>query len=207
MRYKKQKTSDEAWLEFCVDKTLEEITEHFKVAKSSARTRCSMLGIKIRKDKNGKYPGIEEYAKTHTIRECALFYNSNYSTIVQYIRAHDIKYKPELTTKGIERVVTKRTGIAQDMIITLCDSYSMASIAKVFGYTKERVRQIYHEAKQKERKIQKLTTKELRKLLNNYSGGQLFNKTEEQMRKYIRYNFICSEYTVRTLAKEFCNPR
>ena len=73
MRYKQKDTSDEAWLEFCVDKTLEEITEHFKVAKSTARVRCSTLGIKIRIDKKEKYPGIEEYARTHTIKECALF--------------------------------------------------------------------------------------------------------------------------------------
>ena len=147
MRYKHKNTSDEAWLEFCVDRTLEEISEHFKVAKTSAKTRCSTLGIKLRLDKKEKYPGIEEYARTHTIKECALFYNSKYSTIFQYLKVHDIKYKLELTSKGIERVVTKRTGTAHDMIVTLCDYYSIASIAKIFGYSKERVRQIYHEAK------------------------------------------------------------
>ena len=51
--------------------------------------------------------------------------------------------------------------------------------------------------------MNKLTTKELRRLLNEYTGGQLFNKTEAEMRKYIRTNFSCSEYTVRKLAKEF----
>lgn len=51
--------------------------------------------------------------------------------------------------------------------------------------------------------MNKLTTKELREILNNYTGGQLFNKTEAEMRKYIRTNFTCSEYTVRKLAKEF----
>ena len=54
MRYKHKNTSDEAWLEFCVDKTLEEISEHFKVAKTSAKTRCSTLGIKLRLDKKRK---------------------------------------------------------------------------------------------------------------------------------------------------------
>lgn len=147
MRYKQKNTSDEAWLEYCINKSLEEVAEHFHVAKTTARVRCSILGIKLRLYKKEKYPGIEEYARTHTIKECALFYNSKYGTIIQYLKAHDIKYKLELTTKGIERVVTKRTGTAHDMIVTLCDYYNMASIAKVFGYSKERVRQIYHEAK------------------------------------------------------------
>ena len=51
--------------------------------------------------------------------------------------------------------------------------------------------------------MDKLTTKELRTYLLNYTGGHLFKKTEKEMRKYIRFNFNCTEYTVRTLAKEF----
>ena len=39
--------------------------------------------------------------------------------------------------------------------------------------------------------MNKLTTKELRRLLNEYTGGQLFNKTEAEMRKYIEEK--CSE--------------
>lgn len=148
MRYKQKDTSDEAWLEFCVDKTLEEISEHFKVAKTTARTRCSTLGIKLRHEKKQeRYPGIEEYAKTHTIHECASHYNVNYSTISTYLNIHKIEHKRALTSKNVERVVRKRTGEVQDMIITLCDHYNMSSVARVFGYSKERVRQIYHAAK------------------------------------------------------------
>lgn len=43
----------------------------------------------------------------------------------------------------------KRTGEAQDMILTLCDTYSFAAIGRVFGYSRERVRQIYEEKRGK----------------------------------------------------------
>lgn len=36
----------------------------------------------------------------------------------------------------------KRTGEAMDMIKTLLDFYTDASIARVFGYSRERIRQI-----------------------------------------------------------------
>lgn len=51
--------------------------------------------------------------------------------------------------------------------------------------------------------MERITTRELRRILNNYTDGNCFNKTAREMRKYIRKNFNCSEYTVRTLAKEF----
>lgn len=41
----------------------------------------------------------------------------------------------------------KRTGEAMDMIKTLLDFYTDASIARVFGYSKERIRQIRMEVK------------------------------------------------------------
>ena len=45
----------------------------------------------------------------------------------------------------------KHTGEAQDMIKTLCATYTDASIARVFGYSKERIRQLRMEAeKEKE---------------------------------------------------------
>lgn len=52
--------------------------------------------------------------------------------------------------------------------------------------------------------MQKISTKELRRILNEYTGGSVFNKTEKEMRFYIRQNFFCSEYTISVLAKEFC---
>lgn len=49
----------------------------------------------------------------------------------------------------------------------------------------------------------RLTTKELRKILLDYTGGQLFNKSVKGMENYIRINFNTTEYAVKTLAKEF----
>lgn len=53
--------------------------------------------------------------------------------------------------------------------------------------------------------MNKLTTKELREILNDYTNGRGFNKTQREVRRYIRQNFYCSESTVYTLAKEFAN--
>ena len=42
----------------------------------------------------------------------------------------------------------KRTGEAHDMIKYLSKSFTMASIARVFGYSKERIRQICVESEE-----------------------------------------------------------
>lgn len=53
----------------------------------------------------------------------------------------------------------------------------------------------------------KVSTKELREILNSYTNGKSFDKTIREMKRYIRQNFLCSEYTVETLAREFAGKR
>lgn len=150
MRYKNGVSSDASWVKFCVDKTVEEVAEHFNVALTTAKSRASALGIKFKKkEKKERYPGITEYAGSHTVKECAEKYNTKLNTIASYLRSNKISYKKELTSKGIEWRARKRTGEAQDMIVTLCDFYTYASIARVFGYSKERVRQLYNSSQLK----------------------------------------------------------
>lgn len=142
MRYKNGISSDVEWTKFCVNRTAEEVAEHFNVAITTVRSRACALGIKLKKKE--RYLGITEYARSHTIRECADKYNVQIGTMTTYMRNNKISHKRELTSKDIERRAIKRTGEAQDMIITLCDFYTYASIARVFGYSTERVRQLYN---------------------------------------------------------------
>lgn len=155
MHYKTRPTSDEAWRQY-IDgtKTVEEVAEHFGVQLTSARTRASELGLHFKKKEPWLFrnnPGIKEYAATHTADEIAEHYGMKPVNVYSLLNSYGIKYKRKLTSKGVARAVKHRTGEAQDMIVTLCDFYSQASIARVFGYFKERVRQLYNEAKAKER--------------------------------------------------------
>lgn len=155
MHYKTRPTSDEAWRQY-IDgtKTVEEVAEHFGVQITTARTRASMLGLPLKRKEPRffrDYPGIKEYAVTHTAKEVAEHYGMRLTTVYTMFNSYGIKYKRQTTSKGVARAVQHRTGEAQDMIITLCDFYSQASVARVFGYSKERVRQIYNEAKAKEK--------------------------------------------------------
>lgn len=155
MHYKTRPTSDEAWRQY-IDgtKTVEEVAEHFDVSVSSARNRASVLGLRLKR-REPRFltdnPGIKEYAATHTAEEIAKHYNMKLYNVYTMLNSYGFKYKRKPTSKSVARAVKHRTGEAQDMIVTLCDFYSQASIARVFGYSKERVRQIYNEAKAKER--------------------------------------------------------
>ena len=147
MRYNKSKETERIWKEYCVDKTIDEIAEHFNVEKGYARQRCCNFGIKVKHIVTVKYAGLEDYARHHTISEAAEQYNCPKSRIYQYARRHNIEFVREPKKYGVERAVYKRTGEVRDMIVTLCDYYSYASIGRVFGYSRERIRQIWKESK------------------------------------------------------------
>ena len=155
MHYKTRPTSDEAWRQY-IDgtKTVEEVAEHFGVQITSARVRASELGLQFKKKEPRFFrdnPDIIEYAATHTADEIAERYSMKHNAVYTMLNAYGIKYMRKNTSKGVARAVQHRTGEAHDMIVTLCDFYSQASIARVFGYSKERVRQLYNEAKAKEK--------------------------------------------------------
>lgn len=50
--------------------------------------------------------------------------------------------------------------------------------------------------------MKKLTTKELREILNQ-EATRFINYTAKEIESYIKHNYECSYYTVKTLAKEF----
>ena len=79
---------------------------------------------------------IREYAKTHTVKECAVKFLYNYETMSRKCRINNIKAVRTFKKKG--------TKAERDtMIAYLADKFTYESIGNVFGITKERVRQIY----------------------------------------------------------------
>ena len=83
---------------------------------------------------------LREYAKTHTLQECADKFLYNYGSMANKFRKHNIKAVRKFKPKGknVER---------DTMIAYLADKFTYESIGKIFGMTRERVRQIYEREK------------------------------------------------------------
>lgn len=157
MKYSKKETSDDAWIAY-VDgtKTVQEVAEHFNVQVSSARSRASDLHLKFKRElKDRLYielndDEVREYAETHSINEMAIHFGVTYTTLRRYCLIKNIPLLKMRNKNGQERVVEKRNGEVHEMIKVLGDHFSYASIGRVFGYSKERIRQICQEGKQNE---------------------------------------------------------
>ena len=139
--------------EYIKTHTREEIMEKFNVDYNTVNNFCHKVGIRPISKRNNKYDipeGFEEYAKEHSLCEIARYFNIAYSSAGLYCRKNNIKYltvKPKVGYKdnGHKHRI-KRSGLAQDMIRELSKTFTNASIARVFGYSKERIRQILLEA-------------------------------------------------------------
>lgn len=95
---------------------------------------------------------ILEYAKTHTCAEISSKFDIPYNSLRYVFRKHGIKfYRNKGRISNGNRSSCKRTGEAHEMIRELSKTFTMASIARVFGYSKERVRQICAEMSDSEK--------------------------------------------------------
>ena len=129
--------------------TRNEIAEHFNLTYNQVNNWCIKNNAHPLKERHIKFVVTEdfiEYAKTHTIGQIANSFHLGYATVMTVCRRENImplKAKPKLVDeyKGSLR----RSGEALDMIKTLLPVYTDASIARVFGYSKERIRQIRNE--------------------------------------------------------------
>lgn len=134
--------------EYIKTHTREEIMEKFNVDYYTVNNFCLKVGIRPIPKRN-KYDipeGFEEYAKEHSLCEIARYFNIAYASVILYCRKNNIEYltrKPKVGYKDNGRKHSiKRSGLAQDMIRELSKTFTDASIARVFGYSKERIRQI-----------------------------------------------------------------
>lgn len=92
-----------------------------------------------------------EYLKDHTMTNTSAKFNLPYCWLLAKVRRDNI---PHAIVKGKVRVDKgkgfRRSGEAHDMIRVLGETFTYASIARVFGYSKERVRQICSREKEYE---------------------------------------------------------
>lgn len=129
--------------------TTKDAAEHFGVTPGGVASICMSHGFSTRDARRKNFIlGIDkqtfiDFAANHTPREIADHFNlklgSVHATMYQHQVPH-LKVMPK-TECDVQRKL-KRTGEAHDMIKTLGQTYNYAAIARVFGYTKERVRQI-----------------------------------------------------------------
>lgn len=106
---------------------------------------CVKNGLKPIAER-GKYHVTDEmkdFLKEHTVKETAFrFQVSSYWLYVK-IRDMNLIYKRHNSKEvKLSTHSCKRTGEAQNMIRYLSKAFTMASIARVFGYTRESIRQI-----------------------------------------------------------------
>ena len=143
--------------EYIKTHTREEIMNRFGVDYNTVNNFCHKIGIKpiARRRQTLSLPeGFAEYAKEHSAHQIASHFNLNYPFVVRCCNKMGIEFvsrKQRKEYKDDGRVHdVKRCGLAQDMIIELSKTFTYASIARVFGYSKERIRQICMETKETE---------------------------------------------------------
>lgn len=133
--------------EFITTHTRREIIKKFGVDYNHVNNYCIRYNIKPLRERSQidivLSDEILEYAKNHTCAEISNKFDIPYNRLRYIFLQHGIKFyrNKGKVAKGNNHSC-KRTGEAREMIRELSKTFTMASIARVFGYSKERVRQI-----------------------------------------------------------------
>lgn len=138
--------------DFIKTHTRKEIMEKFNVDYNTVENFCYKNGIKPVPNRTHKFEvpaGFAEYAKTHTVTQTGHHFNLGYATVLRMCKENGITCKKvQLKIEQFDYTVNhrlKRSGLAHEMIRELGKTFTNASIARVFGYSEERVRQICKE--------------------------------------------------------------
>lgn len=131
--------------DYIVSHTRKEIMQKFNVNYNCVNYFCAKNGLKPIADRC-KYHVTDEmkdFLKEHTIKETAFRFHVGCSWLYMKIRDMNLSYKRHNCKEAkLAAHSCKRTGEAQNMIRYLSKAFTMASIARVFGYTRESIRQI-----------------------------------------------------------------
>ena len=131
--------------DFIVAHTRKEIMQKFNVNYNCVNYFCVKNGLKPIADRC-KYRVTDEmkdFLKEHTVAETAHKFHVGYNWLSIKVREMNLPYKRHNCKEAkLSKHSCKRTGEAQDMIRHLAKTFTMASIARVFGYTRENIRQI-----------------------------------------------------------------
>ena len=127
--------------------------QKFNVNYNCVNYFCAKNGLKPIAER-GKYHVTDEmkdFLKEHTVKETAFRFHVSYNWLNMKIRDMNLTCKRH-NGKDVNKLSAhscKRTGEAQNMIRYLSKAFTMASIARVFGYTRESIRQICAENEEK----------------------------------------------------------
>lgn len=132
-------------------KSAEQIAKEYKISRCHVYYIARKYNLPLVKVLSSDYHGIpkevlENDLKNMTVNDVANKYGFSTATLKNWCTVRGIEYH---TVKRIVKTeikhVRKRTGESIDMIKYLMNEFTDASIARVFGYSKERIRQIRKE--------------------------------------------------------------
>lgn len=131
--------------EFIVSHTRKEVMKEFGVNYNYVNNFCHRKNIHPIAERSHRVmtEEMKAFLREHTIKETAAKFGVTYCWLSMQIRNYDLPYKRQkATTVKLSSGSCKRCGEAHEMIRELSKTFTNASIARVFGYSKERVRQI-----------------------------------------------------------------
>lgn len=131
--------------DYITSHTRKEIMQKFNVSYNYLNYFCVKNGLKpiAERCKYHVTDEMKDFLKEHTVKETACKFHVGYNWLLMKIRNMNLSYKRHNCKEvKLSAHSCKRTGEAQDMIRYLSKAFTMTAIARVFGYTKERVRQI-----------------------------------------------------------------
>lgn len=131
--------------DYIVTHTRKEIMREFNVNYNCVGYFCRKNGLKPIAG-GGKFHVTDEmkdFLKEHTVAETAHKFHVSCNWLYIKIREMNLPYQRHNCKEAKLSIHScKRTGEAQDMIRYLSKAFTFASIARVFGYTRESIRQI-----------------------------------------------------------------
>ena len=131
--------------DFIVSHTRKEIMQKFNVNYNCVNNFCIRNGLKPIAERCRCFvtEEMKDFLKEHTVKETAYKFHVGYDWLSMKIRDMNLPCKRHNCKEvKLSTHSCKRTGEAQDMIRYLSKAFTMASIARVFGYTRENIRQI-----------------------------------------------------------------
>ncbi len=137
--------------DYITSHTRREIMQKFNVNYNYINNFCNRNGIRPIAERKRYFitDEIKDFLKEHTIKETAFKFNVGYNWLTVQVRENNIpckRHKSEVVKLSVHSC--KRTGETHEMIKYLSKTFTMASIARVFGYSKERIRQICTESEE-----------------------------------------------------------
>ena len=131
--------------DYITSHTRKEIMQKFNVNYNYVNNFCIRNGLKPIAER-GRYhvtDELKDFLKEHTVAETARKFHVGLDWLRMKIRDMNLPCKRHNCKEvKLSTHSCKRTGETQDMIRYLAKAFTMASIARVFGYTRESIRQI-----------------------------------------------------------------